>query len=448
MNNEKKVIGAYSLKDLEKVFSIDINDNITIDEIDNLKYLKNFTVINMYSNNVDKISKILNVLKDAGKTNLITIFIDRNNKKEITRFFIDNISYNNIYIRSDDSIERIKLETFLKNENLLYDMIKPAINLSPFERFIYAYNIVKMFKKYKNSKDFADSKILYNLLNSEYIVCKGFINLFSDLLSKLNIKNVDLNFGVDSSYIDEDLYGIDFKEVKPVNVDGHSRVYVHLIDKKYDINGFYVSDPTWDNNLEKDYYNHMIMTDDEATNNSDYLWLDLEKRNIFTGESYFDIFNVNNIEEYIVKMKYIKDKNYDVFLNVVKYILNVIKTLDENVYSIIINHYNVDVFNLESISNITSLVYDLGDYIISKVNKKVDGITIFKGVEEIYKSCYGYNEEDLYSVLEEVREYNKNRQYYSFPKRYKIAKNETKEVIMNEYNKFDFKLDEKSIHKC
>ena len=36
MNNEKKVIGVYSLKDLEKVFSIDINDNI-----ENLGYLVN-----------------------------------------------------------------------------------------------------------------------------------------------------------------------------------------------------------------------------------------------------------------------------------------------------------------------------------------------------------------------------------------------------------------------
>ena len=38
------------------------------------------------------------------------------------------------------------------------NIIKPAINLSPFERYLYAYNITKLFKKYKESDNKNDSR--------------------------------------------------------------------------------------------------------------------------------------------------------------------------------------------------------------------------------------------------------------------------------------------------
>jgi len=86
--------------------------------------------------------------------------------------------------------------------------------------------------------------------------------------------------------------------------------------------------------------------------------------------------------------------------------------------------------------NITGLVYDFGDLLINKVNKSIDGDTIFKAVENVYRNSYNYSEEDLFLKLEEVRKENIERQNKNFPSRYRINQEGTSEVLYDE-NKFE-----------
>ena len=45
-------------------------------------------------------------------------------------------------------------------------------------------------------------------------------------------------------------------------ITNHARLFVHLKDKKYDIDGVYISDPTWDS-MGETKYNHLLMTLEE-----------------------------------------------------------------------------------------------------------------------------------------------------------------------------------------
>ena len=122
-------------------------------------------------------------------------------------------------------------------------------------------------------------------------------------------------------------------------------------------------------------------------------------------------------------MKRIMNKNYDdYFLGQINFILETIKNLDRIFYKKLCDKYSFvkDLNNSYLPDNVTNLVYDLGIYIVSKVNKSVSGETIFKGIREIYKHSYGYKKEDLDDVLDKVREYNKVSHSKFFPVRYKI----------------------------
>lgn len=432
-NRTKKILDDNSYDSLINSKKICINKDLTDNELDNLKYVTDNCVIKINSN-LDNLFKILNRLADLGKNNLIKFnALDKKSLNELV--FNENLNYENLEVQIGyDSF--IKIKEFLKYERLLYSMIKSAMNLSPFEKYIYAYNIVKKFKIYRETEvgHSLESRNLYEILDNEYMVCVGFSEFFGNLLEKLGISNTDLSVKVDESYDDVKKDQLDFSESKSVELGGHARRYVYLKDDKYGIDGYFIADPTWDNDLEKDYYNHMIMTNEESVGARRYLQL-----------NYDDIFNVKTHEEYIMKMKRIMNHGYDTkFQEQIKFMLETIRDLDREYYDMLCNKYSY-VKDLSSSfdipDNVSSLVYDLGNYIVGKVNKTVSGETIFDGVREVYKHSYGYMEEEIDNVLEEVRVYNKKRHDIVFPTRYRVNEDGSREVILNKDNKFDFSLD-------
>ena len=198
-----------------------------------------------------------------------------------------------------------------------------------------------------------------------------------------------LNNNVETNNIDVEVPTLDkvslndyiVNDITPVNRNGHARRYVNLIDKKYGINGFYITDPTWDNDLENDYYNHMLLTDRESTQTSRYEW-----NNIMS------IFDINNIDEYleIIKRKF-QNKDYKEFCSYLKEIIKVIEKLDKIFYSELLNKNNyIDKYINEWPDDVTNLVNDLGNYIVLHVNKPLTGETLFKGIKKIYLNSYGY----------------------------------------------------------
>lgn len=433
-NQKKYLIGKETYPRLLHGTFIEIKDDITDCELENFKYINEYCELIISNDNINDYKKILNRL-DVLDLNIPVCFeINEKNKDEVYKYILNNnINGDNLFVNVNND-DKVKLSEFLKYEKLLYEMIRGASNLSPFEKYIYAYNITKQFKIYKESEyNKQDSRRLYRLLNNDYMVCVGYSKMFGDLLNKLGINSTGLSTNVDESYKGVKNNEENFFEIKPVKFEGHARRYIYLVDEKYGIDGYYVSDPTFDNDLEKDYYNHMIMTNDEVSYAKSYIRLGND-----------DIFNVSSIEEYIMKMKIIMKRGYDTnFQEQIKFILETIRELDNDYYVILCNKYPYvkDLSNNFDIpDNVTSLVYDLGHYIVLKVNKTISGKTIFDGIREVYKNSYGYKEEDLDNVLDNVRYYNEERQAKVFPIRYKINEDGSKEIIMNEHNKFDFSL--------
>lgn len=425
-NSEKYLIEYFRYKDLINSKAINLHNELKDEDIENLKYINPDTMIIFHINNYEHIFNINKKLKDLNKNNTIKIIIK--DKLQFNEFiFKNNIKDKNIYVDTPD-LESVSLNDYLKFEKILYEMIKNTNNLSPFEKYIYAYNITKQFKLYKeNQEEKNDSRKLYSLLVNEYMVCVGYSRLFGDLLSKMGIENNDLSVSVDTSYDSVKINKIEFKEVKSINLEGHARRYVHLVDPKYNIDGYYISDPTWDNDLEHDYYNHLAMTDKETTYSKRYLYLNI-----------MDVFNVDNISEYIEKMKRIKNNSdYKRFIFELSRVIDVIKKIDASSFATLSSKY---VYLNETLNkwpnNITDLVYDLGTTILKKVNKRISGDTIFDAVRNVYKNSYGYKEEELDKVLNEVREYNRARHEVHFPTRFKVNKDESIEHIYSE-NKFE-----------
>ena len=104
-------------------------------------------------------------------------------------------------------------------------------NLSPLEKIIYVYDEVKKREYKKSDKDIYESRDLDRVLHSDAIVCVGYSNLFNAILKNLGIKAIPL-----------------------LSISArHQRSLVYIEDSKYNINGVYVFDPTFDSKKNEKY---------------------------------------------------------------------------------------------------------------------------------------------------------------------------------------------------
>lgn len=443
--NQRSLVSHYKYDDLANDMeeNIYLSENLSEDELVNLKYLSSKKVLKLQKENIINFNLISDRLKSLGKNNKIVL--DVKNKTEFNNFiFNQDISYDNLFVCVNNFDVPIKKYFIL--EKLLYSIIEPAKNLSPFEKYIYAYNIAKRYKKYnENIDDKDEARNLYSLLENEYMVCVGFSSLFGDLLDKLGIPNQELGITVDISY--DDIKNID--DIKPeekiVEYAGHSRRRVHITDEKYGIDGIYISDPTWDNDIDDDYYNHLVMTDEESTKARRFV-----KMNLYYIEELFD---VHSIEEFYNKINFLLDKGkslkwagYKDLKYIVKDIVEEIRTLDNDVFNKIRSKYDfIDKGTYSYPDDLNDLLYELGNYIVNNVNKEISGETIMSAVEAVYRYTNIYPEDKIEAELERTKEVNRERQVKCFPPRHKYYADGCVEEDSTWYNKFDIHSSEKVI---
>lgn len=244
--------------------------NGKLDLINNIKQLY------LMDNDVDTINICIDEVKKR------KIDIDYINVKLLRKTYSDeeiNQIKDKDFIRFySDSYKKLSVDEIVKMNKLL-DLLVSDIkisNLSPYEKYIAIYNIVKSFKKYRifedsGFKDFVyndESRSVYLILNNLYMVCDGYSKLLETLLERVGINNISL-------------------ESIELN---HALNYVNLEDDKYGINGFYICDVTNDNEIDiamdKGYENMHILTKDakfkrDKEENIDYIF-DMEKEEIYT----------------------------------------------------------------------------------------------------------------------------------------------------------------------
>ena len=469
-NFEKFIFSYYKYQDFQKD-KLTIYNPIPKDKLYTLKYLGENTklIISTKCN----VKEIIETLRKYNKKNNLQININDktklNNDLRDLGYFNENPEeiYSNITINSYAiKKEYTPLKEYIEYEKLLYSIIEPAKNMSPFEKYLYAYDIVKQFKKYnkpkkdnKNTRNLpydkymdikSSSRDLYEILNNNYIVCVGFSNLLGDLLEKLEIDSIPLSVNVDTS-LPKAIKQLDIPKEEWTNMspeekhklimrqqsyiprdsfDRHRRLLVYIKDEKYGIDGIYISDPTWDNDIEKSIYAHAVMTENDVASSA--------YTNEFDDKSI--LFTATNVEEFyamlntIMDMKYRKRHHKDDELDdilgpeteedrkkeaisdfhyILKSFLDDFSKLFKEEYKMIKEKYSVleepyygikDVYKLKE--ELQNVIYELASIISKKNNNRIDNDTLKRAISVVYKDVYegGLREEELNKMIEDTEE--------------------------------------------
>ena len=382
-------------------------DDLVKSDFNNLKYLKENSVITININSDLKVQeeKVLNLLKDK------LLILDKLDRKYIIKFKVEkrsifnkifkDIKFNNLDLVINNDYYDYPYEEYLKEEEKLNELVKDIKdkNLSPMEKYLYVYNIVKNYKPYKeNHEDKDQSRYLRYIIDNEYMVCVGYANLLVTLLDKVGINATEVSIGTDISY-DEGFTN----EEKIVEIAGHKRAIVSIDDDKYNIHGLYITDPTWDNDLDKNYLNHALLPFDR---------LQTEKR-MFEYNAYEPILDIHNFNEYndqinfLIKRELKFQEQYDLYKDypfskkicmayqdVAKKLFKTLKC-DPN-YQTFLNNLNECKTEQDYINFYTKL----GNYLIKRINNPINEETLFQINKELLIKL---QKENIDSIDKETR---------------------------------------------
>ncbi len=353
-NDSKELFQGNNYPQLQKAQYLDIYDGINSEEINNIKYINDECKIKIAKfKDFDSIFKLLDKLKEFNKPNNVILIVQSqnefDNKNDFNNYIFNHLDLLNKY--KDLSIgvgiiEDYPLIDYVKYEKKLIEMIKPAFNLSPLEKYLYAYNVVKKYKEYKENEDNKDdSRHLYELLDNEYMVCVGYSELLYDLLTKLGIESQRYSAPVEVGFdkvSNEEIITPD--DVVP-EMGGHARLEVNLIDPKYGIDGYYLADPTWDNVMDKDAYNHALMSQDEYDV--------MDRPNYQSQYNLNELFFIHSPEEFYLKVNYYLDLRIKVDERSIN--LSIKKKVDE--YKVVFVRF------MQRLKQVDSKKYDYFNYI-------------------------------------------------------------------------------------
>lgn len=423
--SSKCAIGVYTRTELKDKSRLSLYyDEISSTNINNFKYLPDNCVIdfNDYDTNipVDRQYVILNDFLTGLNTleKPFKVNIDVRKRSLIEKSGLLKHDYNNLELSFSDVLEKYTREEYLEEDRKLNDLVKDIkdADLSPYEKYIAVYNIVKKYKPYKESDNKEESRFLKYILDNEYMVCVGYSNLLEALLGKVGIDSVEMGVAVDSSY-DAGFT----QEEKVVKREGHSRLLVNIDDDKYGIHGIYVADPTWDNILEKDLFNYSLMTIDQMQTNKRMFWND--NTNI--------MLDVHNFSEFTDHMNYIFKKIFDKKLksnktslfpsSTEKVILDsyeeMVSEMKKSLQYLDTNKWNeiYSKYKFETESEYADFLTEIGHFIVDRVNKPIasniplDANLVVKSVLD------GLNKKEIRALRNETNKTHYQRENNAFP---------------------------------
>ncbi len=135
--------------------------------------------------------------------------------------------------RTNFSLEEIKNA---KKQILDFANKVKSQNLSPIEQLLSVYFHVtkREYKDSINETRIELSRTVYGVLNFNYIICVGFSELFEAIMNEINTKDVKI-----------------YQNSLVVNNSRHSDLIVYVKDKKYNVDGYYFLDPTYDSRYDR-----------------------------------------------------------------------------------------------------------------------------------------------------------------------------------------------------
>ena len=227
--------------------SISSNLKDDIEFLDLCGDVGNVQLTNFDSDHINDFKELLN---KAAEHPGVVVDLRLDSFMENENFFLNLDTDVPINIVSLESVDILSLNEMKQLNSKMDDMVAGIkdSNLSTYEKYIAAYNIVKSLKKYRfylNNEKMDEyisdqSRNPYLMLTNQYAVCAGYSSLLQMLLKKVDIPSHYWVLNISEKSKDVAL-GNSSKD------DAHARLYINLVDDKYGINGYYMCDPTWDN---------------------------------------------------------------------------------------------------------------------------------------------------------------------------------------------------------
>ena len=258
---------------------------------------------------------------------------------------------NNIYIRLLGDRGYVNILNGLETIQMIKKQaleIK-SLNLSPIETVMYTYDIVRsrIYNEEEKGESKNISRDLSEVLRGNKIVCEGYSEIFSSILTYLGF---NCKFS-----------GIDHK-----NGSGHQRNTVYIKDDKYKIDGVYYFDTTWDSKY-----------DEQNNYLNSYRYFAKTKNQMDNLSSNYNI-------EFEIPI--------DLYENIKKYLLNYInkEVIDVNEIISLFHNYETNILLNFRVINKLSSKYN-GKYI---VNDFIDYIkqNIYND-DKIREKCYEFMDE-------------------------------------------------------
>ncbi len=209
----------YSIDAARKLLNTDLNlldkiDSITIDDSDEMaEYIANNPIIKTYQIYLDG-----------------EYAISHEDYDEVVARF-GNLK--NVYLQVEGNDNLITMSEYGKTVIAIDDIVNKIrqYELSPLEQVMLAYDLVRdrIYKAEQENDSSTLSRDITSVLLGDKIVCVGFANIFDKVLSNLGFKTM--------------MYSI--KNVDETK-SGHRRNIVYIKDEKYEVEGIYYFDTTWD----------------------------------------------------------------------------------------------------------------------------------------------------------------------------------------------------------
>lgn len=426
-----KLIDYYTLSMLKDLTTLHVKKSITEREIENFIYLEQNCQIKIEPNNqndeleyINFLKKIFNMLKKHDRKYNITIKI--NNRELLKQSGILNINNINLTIHND--LYDYKKDEYLKEEEQLDKLIAPIKNadLSPYEKYLAVYNLVKQFKPYKENKDDKDqSRFLRYILNNDYMVCVGYSILLKTLLDKVGIPCIEASVKIDTSY-DK---GFTQEEI-PTNLTGHARNIIKIDDPKYNVHGIYIADATWDNDMKLDLYNNASITFDRKKEAKRLEGL--SANDLLLDFHSFEEFN-EKLNYYLIQQQRIIKKNsvqYNqtdtieaTYQKAYTDILTILSQLDYPKYQELYNKYNKQITeyttNFRQLEQIYSDFFtEYAKYILPLSNKEIPKETLLQAAINTKKALNRYKRWQLIKMKKSISSTYETQESIFFPYQY------------------------------
>ena len=220
-----------------------------------------------------------------------------------------------IYVIMEGNSEPVSLVDCYKTINEIKsqaDSIK-SLNLSPIENIMYVYDKVRnrVYAFEDENESISKSRDLTEVLQGDKIVCLGYANIFNALLHYIGIPSDIVHL---------------YNKTKP---SGHARNVVYVKDPKYDIDGVYYFDPTWDSkrkNETNEYllsYHFFARTKQSMDEEENYKYQDIRLQS-YSKDLYEKIKKIIDAGEYDKLTEYYKTINYMSSIVIKKSIINLL----------------------------------------------------------------------------------------------------------------------------